>query len=101
MIINNSSIGNAAHLYAQQNKLLESNRKVTENKSSIKNSKAAEVSLSAEAKELAKAASMQSGEKTEKLAKLKAEIKAGTYKPEAADIADSMLRHIWGGNPED
>ncbi|HHY18624.1 MAG TPA: flagellar biosynthesis anti-sigma factor FlgM [Firmicutes bacterium] len=101
MIINNSSIKGTANLYAQQNKALEIAKKPKEKKVSSKPTKAAEVTLSVEAKELAKATQTENNQRLEHLAKLKSEIKAGTYRPDAEEIAESMLKRFWGGNRED
>ncbi len=102
MIINKNSINSAAHLYLQQSKALETKKKSSETKKKAPESiKAAEVSLSPEAKELAKATQSENKAKLEKLASLKSQIQAGTYKPKAEEIADSILRQFWGVNQED
>lgn len=94
MKINNTNIGNAAQLYkAQQEAIEKSNKKVELGEEASKSKKTDEVILSKEAKELAK--SSQS-EREEKLARLKAEIQAGTYQPELEDIADSIIKHLFG-----
>lgn len=102
MIINNNSINSAAHLYLQQSKALEANKKMSKTeKKAPESTKAAEVSLSAEAKELARATQNENNAKSEKLASLKSQIQTGTYKPKAEEIAESIFRHFWGANQED
>lgn len=102
MNVNKKSISGAAHLYAKQSRAIEVNRKtVDKDVKRVKTTKAAEVSLSAEAKELAKTTQVENSKRHEQLSNLKAQIKAGTYQPKAEDVAESILRHFMGADYED
>jgi negative regulator of flagellin synthesis FlgM len=97
MKINNGHINNAAQLYQKQHKAIEkANKKLELGEITSKGSKADEVIISKEAKELAKTSQIGQPQQEEKLASLKAQIEAGTYQPKTEDIAESIIKHFFG-----
>ncbi|MDD4693234.1 MAG: flagellar biosynthesis anti-sigma factor FlgM [Firmicutes bacterium] len=97
MKINNGQINSAAHLYEKQQKAIEVNKKAELNDiKKTKNNKADEVIISKEAKELAKVSQLSQTQQEERLASLKAQIKAGTYQPKTEDIAESIIKRFFG-----
>ncbi|MDD2430595.1 MAG: flagellar biosynthesis anti-sigma factor FlgM [Bacillota bacterium] len=97
MKINNRQINSAAHLYEKQQKAIEVNKKAELNDiKKTKNNKADEVIISKEAKELAKVSQLSQTQQEERLASLKAQIKAGTYQPKTEDIAESIIKRFFG-----
>lgn len=97
MKINNGQINSAAHLYEKQQKAIEVNKKAELNDiKKTENNKADEVIISKEAKELAKVSQLSQTQQEERLASLKAQIKAGTYQPKTEDIAESIIKRFFG-----